>query len=107
MLVNGVPPSVVTPDKVPVNDGPDVMGVMVRPEEDEGVVSGMTVVPPTLDVVPAANVLEPIALLGGCPVKEVTIVDPIIVVVPAPPPLVALFIRLDNVVAGAPVAVVL
>lgn len=98
MDVNGVPPNVVTPDKVPVKEGPDVIGVTVKPD-DVVVVKGITVVPPTVVVVPAAKD-ELLLLDGSCPVRDVTMVEPIIVVLP-----LVLLIRLDNVVAGAPVAV--
>lgn len=94
---NGVPPNVVTPDNVPVNEGPEVMGVTVKP--DGVVVKGITVVPPTVVVVPAVN--DELLLLGGlCPVRDVTIVDPMMVVLP-----LVLLMRLDSVVAGAPDAV--
>lgn len=107
--VNGVPPKEVTPDRVPVKDGPEVMGVTNNPdevivvapdkldvieedggikedeEEDDEEEGGTTV--DTIVVVGIPSVLDPddrceeefkLVLL---PVKDVTIVDPIIVVV--------------------------
>lgn len=84
IAVSGVPPREVTPDNVPVSDGPDVIGVTVNPDD-----------------VTVGIVLLRVVVDGVLPVRDVTIVEPIMVAlgpVEVLVPAAALFMRLDNVV---------